>query len=246
MDVGTAKKLLRDNGIAIIGESRLGNETGTQIRLGGAVVNVFDNGNWNVQGGNRELVDKVDAILRQAEPTATCSNPSNASPAILSHAEPTSKSPASNKIFVVYGHDENVKRDTENLLRRWGLEPLFLDQLPSSGDTIIESLERYTGEAEYAIVLATPDDEGHRACHPKEKSFRARQNVVLELGMVLARLGRKRVAILIKKSDKMENPSDIGGLIYIEFEDKIEEGEATIKLLRELVKAGYDIPANRL
>ena len=224
MDVGTAKELLRDNGIAIIEEKKIGN--GIQIRLDGAVVNVFDNGNWNVQGKNPELKKLVEEILARAEPT--------------------SKSPASNKIFVVYGHDEDAKRDTENLLRRWGLEPLLLDQKPSGGNTIIENLERYTGEAEYAIVLATPDDEGHRACHPEEKSFRVRQNVVLELGMMIARLGRERVAILIKKSDKMENPSDIGGLIYIEFEDKIEEGEATIKLLRELVKAGYDIPANRL
>ena len=244
MDVGTAKKLLRDNGIAIKDKGRLGNETGTQIRLGGAVVNVFDNGNWNVQGGNRELVDKVDAILRHAEPTATGSNPSNASPAILRHAEPTSKSPASNKIFVVYGHDEDAKRDTEILLRRWGLEPLFLDQLPSSGDTIIESLERYIGQAQYAVVLATPDDMGHQVGCPNKKSFRVRQNVVLELGMVLARLGRKQVAILIKKPNEMENPSDIDGLIYISFEDKIEEAKA--ELFKELSVAGYNIPGARI
>lgn len=227
MDVGAAKKLLRENGIAIIGDdSRLGNETGTQIQLAGAVVNVYDKGTFLVQGGNRGLVESVKAILGQAEPT--------------------SKHSASNKIFVVYGHDEDAKRDTENLLRRWGLEPLLLDQKPSGGNTIIENLERYTGEARYAIVLATPDDEGHRACHPEEKSFRVRQNVVLELGMVLALLGRKHVAILIKKSGEMENPSDIDGLIYIPFEDKIEEGEAKVKLFKELLEAGYDIPANRL
>ena len=35
MDVGTAKKLLQDNGIAIKGEKRLGNESGTQLRIMG-------------------------------------------------------------------------------------------------------------------------------------------------------------------------------------------------------------------
>ena len=224
MDVGTAKELLRDNGIAIIEEKKIGN--GIQIRLDGAVVNVFDNGNWNVQGKNPELKKLVEEILARAEPT--------------------SKSPASNKIFVVYGHDEDAKRDTENLLRKWRLEPLLLDQKPSGGNTIIENLERYTGEARYAIVLATPDDEGYRACRPKEKSFRARQNVVLELGMMLALLGRERVAILIKKPGEMEKPSDIDGLIYIPFENNVEDGEAKIKLFKELLEAGYDIPANRL
>ena len=222
MDVGTAKELLRDNGIAIIEEKKIGN--GIQIRLDGAVVNVFDNGNWNVQGKNPELKKLVEEILARAEPT--------------------SKSPASDKIFVVYGHDEDAKRDTEILLRRWGLEPLFLDQLPSNGDTIIESLERYIGQAQYAVVLATPDDMGHQVGCPNKKSFRVRQNVVLELGMVLARLGRKQVAILIKKSNEMENPSDIDGLIYIPFKDKIEE--AKVQLAQKLDAAGYNIPLSQL
>jgi predicted nucleotide-binding protein len=36
--------------------------------------------------------------------------------------------------------------------------------------------------------------------------YRARQNAILELGMVLARLGRDRVAIFRKK--EVEDPSD--------------------------------------
>jgi len=48
------------------------------------------------------------------------------------------------------------------MLRRWGLEPLILDQLPSKGQTIIEKLEEYTAGVGFAVVLATPDDEGHR------------------------------------------------------------------------------------
>ena len=163
---------------------------------------------------------------------------------IHDHTAPPSKSPDSDKIFVVYGHDEDAKRDTEILLRRWGLEPLFLDQLPSSGDTIIESLERYIGQAQYAVVLATPDDMGHQVGCPNKKSFRVRQNVVLELGMVLARLGREQVAILIKRPNEMENPSDIDGLIYISFEDKIEEAKA--ELFKELSAAGYNIPGARI
>ena len=224
MDVDTAKKLLRDKGIAIIGDSRLGNETGTQIRLAGAVVNVYDKGTFQVQGGNRELRTLVQGILDQAEMT--------------------SKSPDSNEIFVVYGHDENAKRDTENLLRKWGLEPLFLDKLTSSGDTIIESLERYTGQARYAVVLATPDDMGHQVDQPSQKSFRVRQNVVLELGMVLAKLGRERVAILIKEPGKMEKPSDIAGLMYIPFNNSVEE--AKVRLAQELNAVGYNIPVSRL
>jgi predicted nucleotide-binding protein len=132
----------------------------------------------------------------------------------------------------------------EAMLRRWHIEPLILDQLPSQGQTIIEKLEAVSNEADFGIVLATPDDEGHRAAHPDEKSFRARQNVVLELGMLLAKLGRARVAIMLKDQKNMEKPSDIQGLIYIPFKEDVTEG-ATL-LAKEMVEHGFKIDVKSL
>jgi predicted nucleotide-binding protein len=120
-----------------------------------------------------------------------------------------------------------------------GLEPIVLANLPAGGDTIIEKLERYlgeTGNVGFACVLLTPDDEGHEAGKPEEKRYRARQNVVLELGMVLARLGRGRVAIIHKGS--VELPSDIAGLIYIPFQERVEE--VAPQLFKELEHGGHD------
>jgi len=84
-------------------------------------------------------------------------------------------------------------------------------------------------------VLLTPDDEGYKAGKTEEKKYRARQNVVLELGMVLARLGRPRVAILHKQS--VELPGDIDGLIYIAFQERLDEVKT--QLFKELESAGY-------
>ena len=119
-----------------------------------------------------------------------------------------------------------------------GLDPVILQNLPAQGETIIEKLERYLGEHEgvgFACVLLTPDDEGHARGRDAEKKYRARQNVILELGMVLARLGRRNVAILYKES--VELPSDINGLLYIPFREQISEIKAEIR--RELRAAGY-------
>ena len=173
-----------------------------------------------MQGKNKEL---VQPILAGGDPA----------PAQVAQVRPS-------RVFVVYGHDAAARTQTEAMLRRWGLEPLFLDQLPSEGQTIIEKLEGHTADAQFAVVLATPDDEGHRAGHPGEKAFRARQNVVLELGMLLEKLGRKRVAILLKEQDKMERPSDIQGLICIPFRDNLEK-EAGLSLAKEMCAQGYDI-----
>lgn len=150
-----------------------------------------------------------------------------------------------NKVFVVYGHDENSKTQLDAMLRRWGLEPLILDQLPSKGQTIIEKLEEYTADVNFGVILATPDDEGHRSDHPDEKAYRARQNVVLELGMLLAKLGRQKVAILLKDQVQMERPSDIQGLVYIPFKDNLQK-DAGPNLAREMAAQGYNIDIKNL
>jgi predicted nucleotide-binding protein len=149
------------------------------------------------------------------------------------------------KVFVVYGHDVAARTQLDAMLRRWGLEPLILDQLPSKGMTIIEKLEQYTSQVDFAVVLATPDDEGYRKEHEDEKTYRARQNVVLELGMMLTKLGRNKVAILLKDQEKMERPSDIQGLIYIPFKDDIQKDAGQV-LAKEMVAQGYSIDVKNL
>lgn len=228
MDVAEAKELIESGGLTIKSEERLKNDTGTQIRLSnGAIVNVFDNGNCNVQGKNK---GDVESILGKA-------------PARVAERAP--KYAANRKVFVVYGHDQTSRTQLEAMLRRWGLEPLILDQLPTEGQTVIEKLEAAIAEATFGVILATPDDEGHRANHPDESAYRARQNVVLELGMLLAKLGRQNVAILLKTQENMERPSDIQGLIYIPFKDDIAK-EAGVTLAKTMVARGYQIDVARL
>lgn len=154
--------------------------------------------------------------------------------------------PKSRKVFVVYGHDSSAKSQLEAILRRWNLEPILVDQLTNEGTTLIEKLERAMNEAVYAVVLVTPDDEGFPKDRPDEKKYRARQNVVLELGMMLRGLGREQVAILMPTltSGVMERPSDIAGLMYIPYKDTIED--AKVLLAKELNGQGLSIDLNDL
>lgn len=148
------------------------------------------------------------------------------------------------KVFVVYGHDNNARTQLEAMLRRWDLEPLILDQLISSGQTIIEKLEEYTKQANFGIVLATPDDIGYPRDDESKKQYRVRQNVVLELGMLLSRIGREKVAILLSQSENMERPSDLEGLIYIPFKNNVEETK--LSLAKEMQNNGYKLDISKL
>jgi predicted nucleotide-binding protein len=200
---------------------------GRQFRLSdGAIANVYESGKIVWQGRDTDTVLKVKGLYSGTEPIS----------APLKSKSKDVISPSNNKVFIVYGHDIECREQLELLLRRMKLEPVILQNLPIAGDTIIEKLEANI-DVRYACVLLTPDDEGHPAGEPKEKRPRARQNVILELGMFLVRLGRKRVAILHKGS--LELPSDISGLIYIKFNKRVDEVKE--RLGAELQEAGFPI-----
>ncbi len=70
---------------------------------------------------------------------------------------------------------------------------------------------------------------------------RARQNVVLELGYFIGRLGRERVCAL--KRGEVEIPSDFGGVVYAPFD---EGGGWRQTLANELQAAGFKIDWNQV
>lgn len=70
-----------------------------------------------------------------------------------------------------------------------------------------------------------------------EAKPRASQNVIMEMGMLLASLARKRCAILQKGF--VEIPSNMGGIITIPFNEHLRE--AVPKLVQRLQEAGFDL-----
>jgi predicted nucleotide-binding protein len=234
MDKKQVVESLNAHGIGVTRETRTGNNDGYRIECAnGALVNVFDSGKTSVQGKNAEEVktalglDLKPLTVREKSITAVANKP---------------------KVFVVYGHQVDARHELEAMLRRWELDPLILDSLPSEGATIIEKLFNYcqSNDVSFAVVLATPDDVGYPRDQDKARQPRARQNVVLELGMVLAKLGRAKVAILRPPRDQMEAPSDIDGLLYLEFTKSVSERK--VELAREIEKAipGFTVSAGRL
>jgi predicted nucleotide-binding protein len=220
--VAEATAILRDLGYTIVSVKRV-NNAGEQIRTkSGAIVNLWDKGTISFQGNTTEkfksALARLDSHYADERPTVP------------------------RTVFVVYGHDTRSREQLEAMLRRWKIEPIILDQEPSRGLTLIEKLEENQARASYAIVLLTPDDVGYARDQEANKQFRARQNVVLELGMLLGLLGRSNVAALYKAP--LELPSDIGGWVYIPFTDNVEE--AGKRLVKELFEAGLPIATRDL
>ena len=142
------------------------------------------------------------------------------------------------RVFVVHGHDAAAKLSGEGFIRQLRLEPTVLSDRPNEGRTIIEKFEHHSDVA-YAVVLLTPDDLGAAKADSENRQPRARQNVVLELGYFIGRLGRSKVCALYRGS--VELPSDLHGVLYVPMDD----GDGwKLRLAKEIKAAGLDVDMN--
>lgn len=152
------------------------------------------------------------------------------------------KAPLDRRIFIVHGHDEEMKQTVARALEGLRFQPIMLHEQPGAGRTIIEKFEAHANVG-FAVVLLAPDDALFEARAIDAKPVqRARQNVVLELGFFLGKLGRSRVAVIFRNSPHFQLPSDYAGVEYLHFED----GAWRLPFVRELRAAGYEVDANRL
>lgn len=158
-----------------------------------------------------------------------------ASPVVLGRSSPLAVA-NSRKVFVVHGHDNEAKESIARFLEKLGLDAIILYEQPSAGHTVIEKFEMYSDDVAFAVILLIPDDVGSTASDPAGLKKRARQNVILELGYFMGRLGRTRVCALHKGG--VELPSDYQGVFYIELDSS---GGWKAKLAQELVQAKVSI-----
>ncbi|MGO6815537.1 TIR domain-containing protein [Rhizobium brockwellii] len=141
---------------------------------------------------------------------------------------------AADDVFIVHGQDELAKLEMAEFVRSLGLNPIILHQQANLGMTIIEKIEHYANVG-FGIVLYTECDEGRRRGELSAR-YRARQNVVFEHGYLIARLGRQRVAAVVKGS--VETPNDISGVVYVAMDI---EGEWKNAIRLELRSAKYPV-----
>lgn len=140
------------------------------------------------------------------------------------------------KVFIVHGHDGEMKHAVARLVEKQGLTAVILSEQANPGDTIIEKFEKHS-DVGGAICLFTADDLGHAKTEPDEHP-RARQNVVFEAGYFMGKLGRDKVVIIAENG--VELPSDMQGIVYF------DKNGWQFEVLKELKMMGYSIDLNKL
>lgn len=147
------------------------------------------------------------------------------------------KESSNNKVFIVHGHDGELKEKVARRLEQQGIEAIILSEQANRGKTIIEKLEAYS-DVHVAIALFTQDDLGAAKEEKENEKYRARQNVVFEAGYFMGYLGRENTIIIV--DENVEIPGDLTGMVYTTTENW------EFEMLKKLNAAGMKIDMNKL
>ncbi len=159
----------------------------------------------NIESSNNRLRSILEKLELYEEASST-----------TPRAAPEPHAPTGRDVFIVHGH-AGREYEVSHVVLEMGLKSVILkEEINRGSPTLIEKLEREANRSGYAIVIFTADDFGRSVKEADDKP-RARQNVVLELGFFIAKLGRDRVTILHDPS--VEVPSDFGGVTYYPLDD---------------------------
>jgi predicted nucleotide-binding protein len=151
--------------------------------------------------------------------------------------------PVKNRAFIVHGHDVEMKESVARFLEKIEFEAIILGEKPNLGRTVIEKFFDYS-DVHLAIILFSPDDIGGAINEDLDKlKPRPRQNVILELGFFLGTLDRTQIILIYKDMENFEIPSDLRGVLYINFDPY---GGWKTELCRELNGIGYEINLNKI
>lgn len=156
--------------------------------------------------------------------------------AVMTNYAPENEQKQMNRVFIVHGHAEAVNQEVARTIERLGLEAVILREQPNIGKTIIEKFEANAKEVNFAIILLTADDK-----IDGEDAFRARQNVIFEMGYFMGALGRKNVMCMLQEN--VEKPGDIDGVVYTLID---RSGVWKYSLVKELKACGYEVDANKI
>ena len=146
----------------------------------------------------------------------------------------TGKKRIYNNVFIVYGHNEHMRTSVEKYVNKLGLKSIDLLENSSGGlQTIFDALVDCANAVECAIILLSADDVV-LSNNSKKKQYRARQNVIFEMGFFAGFLGENKVIVLYEEHEDFEFPSDVGGIFYIKYDNHKKWNEDLFVCLKKI------------
>jgi predicted nucleotide-binding protein len=151
----------------------------------------------------------------------------------------------SKQVLLAHGRDERWRQAVEHLLEQSGGHQIrIVNRRADERARLVDVLGEESSSSRYAVVLLTADDVGGPRLESDAEPYfstRAHQEVVFEMGFLVAALSPGRVCVLYE--DGVELPYDLEGVSHVRLD---LAGTWQPKLLLHLRRAGFDYDMNRL
>jgi hypothetical protein len=159
-------------------------------------------------------LNRAQSLLESMIQEVQNDRPALATVALETAIENTTKINRKSCVFIGHGRSPVWLRVQSFLKDEVGLKTVSFESESRTSESIVPILEGMLDQSDFAVIVLTAEDataDGH---------LRARQNVIHETGLAQGKLGFKRVVIL--KQEGVEELSNLAGLQYISFKDRVE------------------------
>jgi predicted nucleotide-binding protein len=202
---------------------------------------------------SRFASDEDWALIRGVENRQPSSQNSSSTPAVttVAPARPSrqsrgrttvAKKPKGNKVWVVYGRNEQIRKSLFDLLRSIGLQPIewnsALASTKKGSPHIAEVLDAGFKNAVATVILFTPDDEAklkdgfirrNDPSYERKLTGQPRPNVLFEAGMAFGRHPEQTILVQV---GKIRPISDLTGRHVVHLTGSFESRHQLLVKLR--------------
>ncbi len=139
------------------------------------------------------------------------------------------------RVFIS-GLDNQINSAIRVFLQKLGLQTISTNAESRNKEFIVEKFQQYNNHFDFAIVVLSPDDSLTPKIQSSEQGLVvSRQETVFELGYLVGKLGKAKVAIFYEESPKFKRPTEYFDLLYTSFD---ANGVWQKRLLNQLNNSG--------
>ncbi len=153
------------------------------------------------------------------------------------------KTPPGTKVLLLHSGEDEMTVSVIDLLDKLGVDTIMPD---ASQESTAEYMGEIAGisKVSFAVYLLNPDEKTLFPGLPgKISKAKPRQDTIFELGLLVGKLGRDRVAVLFRRERGVDIPEDFFGVNYVAFD---AAGGWKINLIKLLKASGFEVDANIL
>ena len=143
--------------------------------------------------------------------------------------------PKQARIFVS-GIDNSINSSVRVFLQKLGLQTFISTSERRHSESVMEQFQTNNNEFDFAVVILSTDEvlvqKGQTA---EQGMWVSHQETIFELGFLVGKLGKSKVAVFYEESDRFKRPTEFFDLLYTDFD---RHGHWQKRLLGQLLSAG--------